>query len=121
MISTLYVPQGMADYSMVIASIAIAGAAACLLVSPLSRATAALAGRLGYRRASIGALVIVVLVVGTFTGAAGLFIMSIAAGIGLIPLLFGSRRMNCLGVILLPVACNMSGIGPAVAGALGLL
>ena len=40
---------------------------------------------------------------------------------GLVPVLHGSRRMNCLGVILLPIACNMSGVGPRVAGWLGLL
>jgi hypothetical protein len=47
--------------------------------------------------------------------------MLTAAGIGLIPVLFGSRRMNGLGIILLPMACNMSGVGPAVARSLGLL
>jgi len=36
-------------------------------------------------------------------------------------LLFGSRRLNCLGVLLLPIACNMSGIGEPVAAFLGLL
>jgi hypothetical protein len=29
--------------------------------------------------------------------------------------------MNCLGVVLLPVACNMSGLGPGVAQWLGLV
>jgi len=39
----------------------------------------------------------------------------------LLPVLFGSRRMNCLGVILLPMACNMSGFGPGLAACLGLV
>jgi len=55
------------------------------------------------------------------TGWAGVGVMAVAAAIGLIPPLWGTRRMNCLGVILLPLACNMSGAGAAVAGALGLL
>lgn len=121
MLSTLYAPQGTSDYFMVVASVAVAGAAACLLVHPLARATAAIADRIGYRRISIAALATILLIVGVQTGAAGLIITGVAAGIGLMPLLFGSRRMNCLGVILLPVACNMSGIGPMVAAALGLL
>jgi hypothetical protein len=45
----------------------------------------------------------------------------VATGIGLLPMLFGSRRMNCLGIILLPVACNLSGHGDLLAGILGLL
>ena len=47
--------------------------------------------------------------------------MIVAAGIGLIPVLFGSRRLNCLGVLLLPIACNMSGVGEPVAAFLRLL
>jgi TctA family transporter len=47
--------------------------------------------------------------------------MTVATGIGLIPVLFGSRRLNCLGVLLLPIACNMSGVGESVAAFLGLL
>jgi hypothetical protein len=39
---------------------------------------------------------------------------------GLIPTLFGSRRMNCLGM-LLPITLNMAGAGPSVARLLGLL
>jgi TctA family transporter len=45
----------------------------------------------------------------------------VATGIGLIPVLWGSRRMNTMGVLLLPIALSMSGAGAWVAGALGLL
>ena len=31
------------------------------------------------------------------------------------------RRMNCLGVLLLPITLNMAGVGPGVARLLGLL
>jgi len=44
-----------------------------------------------------------------------------ATAIGLIPTLFGSRRMNCLGVLLLPITLNMAGVGPAIAKMLGLI
>jgi TctA family transporter len=46
--------------------------------------------------------------------------MAVAACIGLIPVLIGGRRMNCLGVLLLPMTLNMIGIGPVVAAWLGL-
>jgi TctA family transporter len=62
---------------------------------------------------------VIAAVAGT-TGRMGVLIMVVSAGIGLLPVLFGSRRMNCLGVILLPAACNMSGFGTDIAGWLGL-
>jgi TctA family transporter len=55
------------------------------------------------------------------TGWGGLLICVVATGIGLIPVLWGSRRMNCMGVLLLPIALNMVGVGGAVAGWLGLV
>ena len=55
------------------------------------------------------------------TGPAGLLIAAVATGIGLIPVLWGSRRMNCMGVLLLPIALNMIGAGSVVAGWLGLI
>jgi len=51
----------------------------------------------------------------------GLAICAVATGIGLIPVLWGSRRMNCMGVLLLPIALNMVGAGDVVARFLGLL
>jgi TctA family transporter len=45
----------------------------------------------------------------------------VAGGIGLIPVLFGSRRMNCLGVLLIPITLNMAGVGPDIARLLGLI
>jgi hypothetical protein len=44
-----------------------------------------------------------------------LLIATVATGIGLIPVLWGSRRMNCMGVLLL------AGVGSRVAGWLGLV
>ena len=51
----------------------------------------------------------------------GLAVMGVGAAIGLIPILAGGRRMNCLGVILLPITLNVIGLGPTIAKFLGLL
>jgi len=69
----------------------------------------------------MGTLIVLLAVVLGMTGAGGLLICAVATGIGLIPVLWGSRRMNCMGVLLLPVALNMVGAGDTVAGWLGLL
>ncbi len=121
MMSGLYVPYTKYDYYMVLAAVAIAGACAYLLMSPLTKFVLKLIGKFGHNIISIVAALVVFLVVVFITGWAGVLIMLTATGIGLLPVLFGARRMNCLGIILLPVACMMSGCGAAVATWLGLL
>jgi len=121
MMKGLVDPLGYYEYFIALASIALAGAFSVMLVAPLTRATLALISRSGYRRISVVALVFVLALVVAVTGLSGFMILCVACGIGLIPVLFGSRRMNCLGVILLPMACNMSGFGHIVANWLGLL
>ena len=76
--------------------------------------------RYGYRRVSLAALALLVALVAGLGGMAGLGILLVATGIGLIPPLFGARRLNALGVVLLPMACAMSGFMPAVSRFLGL-
>ncbi len=120
-ISGIVIPYGYYEYFMALAAIAISGAVALLMVAPLTRLTLHAITRIGYRPISCAALIAVALIVGGITGVAGLCIMAIATGIGLLPVLFGSRRMNCLGVILLPMACSMSGIGTAIAQLMGLI
>lgn len=120
MLRTLHRPSP-EDYWPAVAAAILAAAAALLLLPACARLTIRAMERIGYRSLSWAALAAVVLLVVVVTGRAGLGIMVVAAGIGLIPVLFDSRRMNCLGVILLPMACNMSGIGPNVAAFLGLL
>jgi putative membrane protein len=121
MLRGLYQPQTYHDYYVALAALAIAGAVSFLLVSPLTRSSITIISKVGYRRISCSALALIVSLVAGLTGLMGLLVMFVATAIGLLPVLYGSRRMNCLGIILLPVACNMSGIGPVVAGWLGLL
>jgi putative membrane protein len=116
----LVTPRTFHDYLLVLAAVSLAGATALLLLGPLSRAALMVLGKVDYRRISVGAFSVVVVLVLAMTGWAGLLIAAVATGIGLIPVLFNSRRMNCLGVILLPVACNMSGVGAEIAQFLGL-
>ena len=40
---------------------------------------------------------------------------------GLIPVAFGCRKMNCVGVLLAPITLNMAGVGANVAHWLGLI
>ncbi|MBN2302358.1 MAG: tripartite tricarboxylate transporter permease [Lentisphaerae bacterium] len=121
MLRTLYEPLSVRDYWIVVASIAGAGAVAITSAIPAAKIMLYLIARYGHRRISFVSLLIVIGIVFALTGMAGLAVAIVGMCIGFVPVLNGSRRMNCLGVILLPMACNMSGIGPAVAGTLGLL
>jgi putative membrane protein len=111
----------LADFAMVLAGALAAVGIGYLLGRPLIRGSLRLLRRLGYRRFSGLAIGLLIFVVAAQTGAWGLGIMLVATAIGLLPLLFGTRRMNALGVILLPLACNLAGYGARVAEWLGVL
>ena len=121
MLRTFHTAGSYYEYFMALASIAIAGAVAFLLLGPLTRVVLKFIERFDYRSASWLALAICLAMVLGITGWAGLVVMLVATGIGLLPVLFGSRRLNCLGILLLPFACNMSGIGPGIAHFLRLM
>ena len=120
MVKTLYVPAGVSDYFLVLGSIAVSAGLSYLAMEPLARLVVRFVSRFDYRHVSTFALCVILLVVLLVTGWTGLFIAAVATGIGLLPVLFGSRRLNCLGILLLPVACNMSGFGSRITGFLGL-
>lgn len=106
MVRGVCVPFRTHEYTMVAAALLLAGAVACVLVRPLTRAVIAIVERVGIRRVSAATLVLVVGIVGGLTGVAGVGVMLVGAGVGLLPVLYGARRMNCLGIILLPLACG---------------
>ena len=120
MIRAVYTPSGISDYYLVLGSIAIASGISYLMMEPLTKLTLKFIDRFNYRHVSTIALGIIIFMVMAVTGWIGLFIAIVATGIGLLPVLFGSRRLNCLGILLLPIACNMSGFGETITGWLGL-
>jgi putative membrane protein len=120
MLHGLYSPAR-EDYWPAVAAVAVATATALAVLPLCARLTLRAMERFGHRALSWGALVLIVLLVLGLTRGTGLAVMLVSTGIGLIPALFDSRRMNCLGVILLPIACNLSGVGPDIARFLGLL
>jgi putative membrane protein len=106
---------------LVVAAILVSGALAFMLLVGLGRAAMCLVDRFDYRLISAGTLMVLVGIVLALTGWAGGLVATVATGIGLLPVMWGSRRMNCLGVLLVPLTLNMAGLGPTVAGWLGLV
>jgi putative membrane protein len=121
MLSILYTPYTPATYWLAIAATLMCGAVAFGLLLVLSRAAIGLVSRVDYRWVSAGTLALLVSVVAALTGWGGLLIAAVATAIGLLPVLWGSRRMNCMGVLLVPLTLQMAGLGTVVAGWLGLI
>jgi len=121
LLSSIYVPYGWHSYWLAVAAVALCGALAFAALVALARAAARLTNRFDVRWLAGGALAVAVAMVIGFTGGGGFVIMLVATTIGLIPVVVGGRRMNCLGVLLAPITLNVVGVGPAVAQWLGLL
>lgn len=121
MLSTIYTPLGPSLYYTVAAAIALCGALSFFLLLLYSRAAIWFIARFNYRWISLATVFLLLAVVGALTGVGGLAIMALATAIGFIPVLWGSRRMNCLGVLLVPVTLNMAGYGTLVAQWLSII
>jgi putative membrane protein len=121
MVSTQYAAYTPEQYMQATGGALIGGVVAFLLSLGLARVAIGLLTHTSYQTISWATLALLVVVVGGLTGIVGLGICAVAAGIGLLPVLWGARRMNAMGVLLLPIALNMAGAGDAVARILGLL
>ncbi len=121
MVSTQYAAYTPEQYIQAAGGALVGGVLAFLFSLGLTRVVIALLARISYRIVSWATLAILLIVVGSLTGLVGLGICAVATGIGMLPVLWGARRMNAMGVLLLPIALNMAGAGDAVARVLGLL
>jgi putative membrane protein len=121
MLGVVYTPYTPETYWLAVAAVLICGALAFLMLLWLSRGAIWLVSRIDYRWLSAGTLLLLVGIVLALTGWEGLVIAIVATGIGLLPVMWGSRRMNCMGVLLLPLTLNLAGLGPTAAVWLGLV
>ena len=120
MVSTIYSQGTPQMYYTAVAALAVSGVVSFFLLIPYARFAVRFLTRLDYRVVNIGTLIIILAVLLLTTGFAGLLIAIPATAIGLIPSFFGSRRTNCLGVLLVPIILDMAGVGPDIARLLGL-
>ncbi len=121
MLSGVYTPYTPEAFYRAVAAVVLSGVTAFFMLLLLTRLAIRLVARADYRWLSAATLALLVLIVALVTGPGGLLIAAVATGIGLIPALWGARRMNCMGVLLLPITLNMFGVGGRVAGWLGLV
>lgn len=86
------------------AGTALGASLAFLALGPLSACLPRLWSPRRLRAVATAALGLLLLLTGVTTGWTGLAVLTVAAAIGAIPLLFHARRLNGLGVVLIPVA-----------------
>lgn len=121
MLSGLYTPYTPSTYYRAMAAVLLGGVVSFFMLLALTRLMVRLVERVGYGRISMTTLILLLAFVALLTGLDGLLVAAVATGIGLIPLLWGSRRTNCMGLLLLPLTLQMAGVGDSVARWLGLL
>ena len=121
MLSSLWSSHTPQTYYLAVAAVVLTGVLSFFLLLLMTRVAIKLVGKVHYRWISLGTLAVLLTIVVGMTGLGGLLICAVATGIGLIPVLWGSRRVNCMGVLLLPIALNMTGVGGVIAGWLGLI
>jgi putative membrane protein len=121
LISTQYLPAGWGAYWTAVAALAFSGALAFVMLLVCSRWIAGRIERLPIKTICLAMLLVAMAITVAFTGAGGAAIMVVGCAIGLLPVLSGGRRLNALGVLLIPISLNMTGAGPTVAQFMGLL
>lgn len=109
------------EYAIFVTLMLFAAGISFLLLMPFTRLCIKIVETIDYHWVSVIALLLLIPAIYSFTSWGGLFIMTIATGIGLLPVMFQARRMNLMGVLLLPVCLNMAGYGNHVLRFLGLL
>ncbi len=113
-------PATPARYRAAVWATGLAGAVAFALLEPLARGMGRWTRWPAWRWAYGGALGLILIGVGALGGLPGIAALLAAVGIGWLPGLTGSRRLNTLGVILVPLLLRRFGLEPAVWDALGL-
>lgn len=118
--STLYIPGKYSEFYAAAAGIAIGAVLAFVLTMIMAAFIAKNIHKIRYDYFSFAVIILLTAIVISTTGITGLIVMVIGTGIGLIPLIFGSRRLNCLAVILFPLILNMAGLSDEFAMLIGL-
>ncbi len=121
MINLFFVPETTEQFYLTIAAIALTGFVSFFLLLLVSRGAIRLLEAVNYKYVSLTALVLIIVIVAAMTSWQGMLILIAGGLIGMVPAVFHARRGNCLAVILTPIMLNMAGVGPTVAGWMGLL
>ena len=109
MLRTLHQPFPQVEFPVVVAVCLLAAASGLLLSGYLFRVCLKCVQVAGRRCICATGMGLTVALNWWVTGWWGVAVMSVAASIGVGCIVYGARRMNCLGCILVPVGIALSG------------
>ncbi|MFB6151525.1 MAG: tripartite tricarboxylate transporter permease [Haloarculaceae archaeon] len=92
---------------VMVAGVLVGAAAGFVLVVTVGDWYLRAVGNLDYARLSGGVLALLVVVVGVLAGPVGIGVFAAATVVGLVPVRFGARRANLMGVLLVPLAAGL--------------
>ncbi len=118
--SVVYQPRAESDFWLLVSAIAVSAVAAFVLMYLISRFIARIISGFSYTKVSLGVLVCIIALVYGFAGIEGLILMTICTGLGLIPPLFRTRRLNMIIGFFFPIFLNMCGLRADVLKVLGV-
>ena len=98
----------------------VAGGIATVLVLRLGKLAARHIGALPYRKMCLIVIAFITVMTFLYAGAMGLFILTTATAIGLLPAVTKVKRTHCMGVIMLPCILYFAGLKGSVLSMLGL-
>jgi putative membrane protein len=105
-LSTVFTPQGWSFYALVVAGMALCAIVAFGFTTGVAHAWVRHVHRISVRVMALAALCIACGLTFVFTGWVGALVMLVSTCVGCIPVFVGGRRMNCLGVLLVPILMN---------------
>jgi putative membrane protein len=88
-------------------SVLIASAFSYFITKYMGRKFSLLFVKIPYKHILISIAVFLSILVFLFNGALGVLILLVATCIGLLPIYFGVRRSNCMGILLLPIIISL--------------
>ncbi|MEX2690704.1 MAG: tripartite tricarboxylate transporter permease [Candidatus Njordarchaeum guaymaensis] len=116
----VYIPGKYMEFYVAAAGIAIGGCIAFIILVLTAIGIGKWLPKIRYDILSGVIMVFIIALVYFLTGIIGLGIMIVATGIGLLPVLYNSRRLHCLSAILLPLTLSMTGLADDFAAILGV-
>ncbi|MEM3401959.1 MAG: tripartite tricarboxylate transporter permease [Candidatus Hadarchaeales archaeon] len=120
MTSMIYQPRTESEFWLLASILAFTAVLAFILLIIFSRVLAKVVSRISYRKISLAVLIVLLLMVYGFTGLKGLLVMVIATGLGLIPPMFRTRRLNLIIGFFFPIFLNMAGMRGDILQLLGV-
>lgn len=121
MLRPFFIPSSSKGFYYALAAVLLSLCLSFFLLIVYTKLVISLLRKVSYRTISFITLFLLLGIIFLMTGTYGLFIATVATAVGLLPVLFGSRRVNCMGALLFPVTINMAGLGGTLARLIGLV